>query len=370
MRSIALRLFLLLILAAVAVFLVPRLFAASPAATTSASAETTVSPTTTLAQSLATTSTDTFVSTSQAPIPTTVPPISVVFAAGGDLGATDRTADVLQAIGNSNAQFMLALGDLSYNHIKPEAAWCAWAIEQLGASVPMQILVGNHEDDGGPDGLIGNFAECMPDRMSSSGKYGVQYFFDADETVRVIMIAADTRVDGEKYNYEPESDQEQWLIGAIRDARQEGIPWVIVGGHKPCITVGEKRCESGEHLAQLLVDEGVDLVLYGHDHNYQRTHQLSCITVNSFDPACVADESEDLKAGNGTVFVVAGVTGRTGMYKVDENDSEAGYFAAFLGPDNPEAGNGYVEVVATSDELHMRFVGVTSDFSDEFAIRR
>lgn len=367
MRTIALRFVLaFILLAGTAALVIPRLPDRSPTevTTTTSTATTAASsaplPTTTTGLVVPTTSLDTTT--------TTAPEIAVTFAAGGDLGATERTSEVLTAIGESAAEFMLAIGDLSYNHIQPESAWCDWASERLGPDVPMQVLVGNHEDDGGPDGLIGNFAACMPDAMNSQGKYGVQYFFDIDTTVRIIMLAADTRVDGEKYNYDPESEQEQWLVDAVTGARRAGIRWVVVASHKPCLSVGEKQCESGEHLAQLLVDLGVDLVLYGHDHNYQRTHQLSCITVNSFDPDCVAADKNDLIAGNGTVFVTAGVTGRTGMYRVDPNDSEAGYFAAFLGPDDPEAGNGYVEIVITPRDLQLRFVGVGSDFSDGFAI--
>ena len=369
MRTIALRFVLaFVVLAGAAALVIPRLpnqsrpEATSTTSTTSPRESSALLPTTTTGLTPPTTTLDTTT--------TTEPEITVTFAAGGDLGATERTSEVLTAIGESAAEFMLAIGDLSYSHIQPESAWCEWATERLGPDVPMQVLVGNHEDDGGPDGLIGNFAACLPDRMNSTGKYGVQYFFDVDTTVRIIMIAADTRVDGEKYKYDPDSEQEQWLIDAVKGARQAGIPWVIVASHKPCLSVGEKRCESGEHLAQLLVDLGVDLVLYGHDHNYQRTYQLTCITENSFDPDCVAAESDELVAGKGTVFVTAGVTGRTGMYQVDPNDSEAGYFAAFLGPDDPEAGNGYVEIAATPTSLELRFVGVTSGFTDGFMVRR
>ena len=367
MRTIALRFALALIVLAGAVALVvPRLPNQTPRevatpTTTDSSVTATPMPSPTTHDSTAST-------TTPGTTRTTEPEITVTFAAGGDLGATNRTSDVLTAIGESEAEFMLAIGDLSYSHVEPESAWCDWVNERLGNDVPMQVVVGNHEDDGGPDGLIGNFAACMPDRMNSTGKYGVQYHFDIDTTVRVIMIAADTRVDGEKYNYDPGSDQERWLIGAIRQARQSGTRWIVVGTHKPCLTVGQKECESGEHLAQLLVDEGVDLVLYGHDHNYQRTHQLSCVTVDRFDPSCIADDDDDLVAGEGTVFVVAGVTGRTSLYKVNAGDSEAPYFAAFLGPGEPDPGHGYVEVVATADWLEMRFVGVTTPFADQVTI--
>ncbi len=375
MRTIALRFVLaLILLAGAAALVIPRLPDRSPTqapstTSTESTAASAASQSTNGSTSPTSASTASQVTTLDATTTTTTTPeIALTFAAGGDLGATERTSEVLTAIGESTAEFMLGIGDLSYSHIEPESAWCDWASERLGADVPMQVVVGNHEDDGGPDGLIGNFAACMPDRMNSTGKYGVQYYFDVDTTMRIIMLAADTRVDGEKYNYDPGSDQEKWLIDAIRQARQSGTRWVVVGAHKPCLTVGQKECESGEHLAQLLVDEGVDLVLYGHDHNYQRTHQLSCVTVNSFDPACVADDDDEHVAGDGTVFVVAGVTGRTSLYKVSANDSEAPYFAAFLGPGEPNPGHGYVEVAATAHMLEMRFVGVTTPFEDRVRI--
>lgn len=355
----------------VALFVIPRLAGspAGPSPTVPPSAGGTIRATT-VPNTPATAPTSTSTSTSTATTSTTVPEIVVTFAAGGDIGASDSAGEVLATIKKSAAQFMLAVGDLSYSQIEPETAWCDWVYEQLGQEIPMEVLVGNHEDDGGPDGLIANFAACLPDQMNSTGTYGVQYFFDVEDTVRVILLAADTRVDDEKYNYEPGSEQEKWLVDAIREARRADIRWVVVGTHKPCLTVGKKECESGEHLTQLLVDEGVDLVLYGHDHNYQRTYQLSCVSVDAFDPDCVANNSDALIAGDGTVFVVAGLTGKTSLYPVNPNDSEAPYFAAFLGPGVPDPGHGYVEITATPEVLEMRFVGVTTAFTDSFVIRR
>ena len=61
---------------------------------------------------------------------------------------------------------------------------------------------------------------------------------------------------------------------AIDGARTASIPWVVVGMHKPCITVGEYACDPGADLFNLLLSKKVDLVLSGHEHTYQRSHQL------------------------------------------------------------------------------------------------
>jgi hypothetical protein len=78
----------------------------------------------------------------------------------------------------------------------------------------------------------------------------------------------------------------------------------------------------------LLINERVDLILQGHDHVYQRSHALSCITVNSVNPACIADDGSDgvYAKGAGPVIVVNGEFGRP-LYSINPQDTEFGYFA-------------------------------------------
>ncbi|MDH5422447.1 MAG: metallophosphoesterase, partial [Acidimicrobiia bacterium] len=308
------------------------------------------------------------------PLPPPPPPpptgSAVTFAAAGDLGAETSTAAVLGHIGRSEAEFLLALGDLSYNQITPESSWCSWVRSNLGASLPVQMAVGNHEHDHGSDGSWDKFAQCLPDAMSSTGNYPAQYFFDLQGTVRMIVVSAGLTIDGHPYTYESGSADAEWLTAAIRSARTSGIEWVVVGTHKPCISVGKKSCEPDRHLTDLAVSEGVDLMLHGHDHNYQRTHQLSCISVDSFSPACVSDADGNHRAGDGTVLVVSAAVRDTSLYAVSGSDSEAGYFADSMGANSVDSGAGYVEVTATPDSLIVEFIGVTTNHSDAFEIRK
>jgi hypothetical protein len=70
----------------------------------------------------------------------------------------------------------------------------------------------------------------------------------------------------------------------------------------------------------LLIDKKADLVLTGHDHTYQRTHQLgagtSCpnLVPNSFSMACICGPDASMEQGAGTVFVTVG-TGGVGSTK-------------------------------------------------------
>jgi hypothetical protein len=294
---------------------------------------------------------------------------ALVFTAGGDIGAGGDTDDVLAAIGADDGEFFLALGDLSYSRVEPESAWCDHVKGYLGSEFPVQLIVGNHEDDDRVDGFIGDFAACLPDRMNSTGVYGAEYFFDVDGLVRVIMIGAGNDVDGVRYDYEVGTDGYAWLSDTIDDARLDGIPWVVVGVHKPCLTAGAKACEVGVELADLLIDKRVDLVLSGHDHNYQRSGQLDCLVLGSFDSSCVVDDGIDgvYPRGEGTVFVVSGVTG-AGFYAIDPDDPEYPYLAASMGGGDPLEGSGYFRVTVSDSALTGTFVGVTSPYTDTFTI--
>lgn len=292
------------------------------------------------------------------------------FTAGGDIGASADTEDTMASLAKGKGAFFLALGDLSYSDLRPESAWCEYIKAHLGSSFPVQLIVGNHEDDDRPDGFIGEFTKCLPDRMGAKGTYGTEYYFDANDLVRIIMIGADTVVDGVEYDYEKGTAHYAWLSDTIDSARASGIPWVIVGMHKTCISAGRKPCEVGEDLAKLLIEKRVDLVLSGHDHNYQRSHQLGCITVESYSASCVTDDGADgvYERGNGTVFVIAGLIGGSSPYRIDGSDPEYSYFASTLGAGDAREGRGYLSVDVTASELVVTFIGTTTSFSDRFSV--
>ncbi len=294
---------------------------------------------------------------------------SVTFTAGGDIGATAATDASLTLIDDIDPWFHLALGDLSYSDLEPEQAWCDYVTSHVG-SLPFQLVVGNHEDDDHRDGFIGDFAACLPDRMDSVGRYGVQYYFDVGELARVIMIAADNEVGGVDYQYTEGSAHHQWLENVIEDARARDIPWVIVGMHKVCITAGIKSCQIGPDVIDLLLDERVDLILHGHEHNYQRSKQLACAEVGRYDASCVVDDGADdrYRKGAGAVWAVVGATGGSAMYPVHPGDPEFPYLAASMGDGDPLEGRGFLQVELTASTLEATFVGSTTSYADTFVI--
>lgn len=296
-------------------------------------------------------------------------PATVTFAAAGDHAAGAATTASLRALATAGAAFYLALGDLSYGSTGSEQSWCDLVKSHVGSSFAFELVSGNHEDDARPNGFIDNFAACLPDRMNAHGRYGAEYYFDVGPLLRVIVIAPNLRVGGVSYEYVQGNSRYAWLAQRIDEARAAAIPWVIVGMHKVCITLGEKSCEIGADLMNLLISKRVDLVLQGHDHTYQRSKQLTCASRGSFMSACVVDDGSDdtYTKGAGTVFVVAGAFGNT-FYPIDTLDPEVGYFARWMGS-NANPTYGFVKYTVTPTRISAQYVRTSGGtFTDSFGI--
>jgi len=298
------------------------------------------------------------------------------FAAAGDMGASSAISS-LAKLNSSGVNFYLALGDLDYDQTPTDEAWCDYVKQRLptlGPTFPFELVAGSHEYQGGPNGYVMNHAACLPDRLGATGLYGAQYYFDypaSSPLMRVIMISPNLRIENVDYNYTVGSPEYKWLISAIDGARNAGTPWVAVGMHKVCISTGVKPCEIGTDLMNLLVSKHVDLVLQGHDHNYQRGKQLAlngatcpAVPAGSFDPDCVVDDGSDngYVKGAGTVFVISGSFGFC-CYSVAPADPEAGYFARLA-----DTSKGFTKYTVGRGHITAQFVKSTGAFTDSFKI--
>jgi hypothetical protein len=368
---------------AVADYVVLRDDALVGTSTTTTFADTTAAPSTTYAYSVV--ARDAAGNTSDpsdaALVTTSAAQNRVVFSAGGDHGANDRTAASLAALDTSPAEFYLAVGDLDYDDTPTDAAWCDFVTSHLptkGATFPFELVTGNHEDQNGSDGYIMNHAACLPDRMASTigpgSVYGAEYSFDypvAQPLMRVIMISPELLIENISYEYRAGDPHYQWVAHRIDEARASGIPWVVVGMHHPCYSAGKHGCEISADLLNLLVNKRVDLVLQGHEHNYERSKQLATnastcplMPTASYDADCVVDDGADASymKGAGSLFVVAGMFGRN-LYPIDPTRFGYPYFAEL-----DATSWGFVEYTVTQDRLQASFVSSSGSFTDQFTI--
>ena len=278
------------------------------------------------------------------PTPTPVEPTSLVFTA--DIGVGTQGKSTLAKIGLRNPAATVILGDLAYAP-DLEQAFC----DQVNSRIktPVQLLAGNHEEMGSTDGYIDDYAACLPGGLPITGTYAREYYFDRGN-VRTILVSPGIEFSGPVSYYEPGTAGRAFLENAIRDAKAKGM-WTIVGMHHPCLTRGIHTCsDTSPAVTDVALAEGVDLVLSGHNHNYERSHQLA----GSVAAPVVVDSDSSFAAGAGTVFAVVGNAG----HNPRTIDSKTSIWAVNNGTNSPGGfAYGYGLVRATATTLSLGHAG-------------
>ena len=309
-------------------------------------------------------------------------PVSFTFGVAGDYANGSNFQATAGQVKAQNVDFQLAVGDLAYSTV--EQSWCNyWKNTVLYNNI--LIVAGNHDSGESSSGNINTYAQYCPYTLSSpsTGTYAKQYYFDYPQTnpiARFIIISPGLGGSfiGFDANYAVGHQGYTFTQNAIDDARAKGIKWVVVGMHKNCLSMGTKGCEIGIDLMNLLINKQVDLVLQGHDHNYQRGKQLKCAQTNSYNASCVADDGVDNQytKGAGTIFLING-TGGQGLYSVNPGnpgdcfntgDSEYCYFAKWMGSNiNPTFG--FSKFSVTDTQMSAQFIrSAGGTFTDSFTI--
>jgi calcineurin-like phosphoesterase family protein len=289
---------------------------------------------------------------------------SFTFSAAGDYDIKDNFKKNVSTLGSKNdPDFALVLGDFAYTPNK-EKEWCSYWKQHVKNVI---LITGNHDSGGeGKGGVLATYAQhCQFPFKGLKGTYGQQYYFDyptAKPTARFILISPG--IEGQEDQYRKNNKGYDFTNNAIDDARKQNIPWIIVGFHKNCITAGiDGVCEIEKDLQDLLVAKKVDLVLQGHDHSYQRSKQLSCVSEGKYRKECIVDSDSDLVKGAGTIIQIIGTGGRK-LFSIDEQDKEYPYFAATNGN---TLGTGMFTVSPTA--LSFRFENSDGEkFDDPFTI--
>lgn len=289
------------------------------------------------------------------------PPVTdpVTFAVTADNGIASPAQAVFSGIGRSGAQLSFVLGDLAYQSSK-ESTYCSMVTSRVNA--PVELLTGNHEDDATHDGYLKNYVKCLPDRLAVTGTYAKDYVLDRG-AVRFIMIAPNILIDGVQKTYADGTPEQAWLRTKIREGHTAGR-WVVVGMHKPCLTLGIHGCASSPQLTNALIAEKVDLSLAGHDHNYIRSNQLS----GTVAAPRVIDSDSAFAAGKGTVFVIVG----NGGHEARTVAAKTALWAAASGSNSPGGlTDGFGKVTATPTSLTFTLVRTGGGtLSDSFTITR
>jgi hypothetical protein len=113
----------------------------------------------------------------------------------------------------------------------------------------------------------------------------------------------------------------------------------------------------------MLITKKVDIVLQGHEHGYERSKQLKCAKVNTYDATCVANSGNSVTKSDGTIIHVI-ATGGQSLRSLNTSDSEYPYFAV---ANNDTYGFGKFTVNATS--LTFQFIrSAGGSLTDQYTI--
>jgi len=203
---------------------------------------------------------------------------------------------------HSSPEQYLMLGDYSY----VSTATC-WLDIMSSIKSLSKITIGNHEDD---------LNEGLNQYKSAFGLGADTFYAFTYSNARIIVMDSDNRC------FTSNCAQYSFVLNQLQQASQDpSINWIIVYIHKQFYTspntCGSSSCSntatdttSLRNTYQKWFDQyGVDVVLNGHLHNYQRTYPLKYNSASPSKPIITSTVSNDYTDPTGEIFVTVGTGG-------------------------------------------------------------
>jgi len=210
------------------------------------------------------------------PPPSSMYPYKIALT--GDVGLTEVSLLSIDALVAMKPDVVLLAGDLCYTD-RWAPTWDTWGREsqKLGANVPILTTGGNHEVQNGENMVPLTLRYTTPYVGASSPDPA----YWGREIGPVHVVALNTYA-----GYEFTSLQYGWLENYLATRiNRVRTPWVIVMMHTPWYNSNTGHWGEGErfrnNMEPLLHQYGVDIVLSGHVHSYERS---TTVLNNTIDP--------------------------------------------------------------------------------------
>ncbi|KFE67339.1 purple acid phosphatase family protein [Hyalangium minutum] len=274
---------------------------------------------------------------------------SLTFTAMGDFGTGDETQQgVLSRLaqpGNAG-ELLLTLGDNAYSK-GTEQEFQDRMFTPMAAvlrQVPLFPSLGNHEygtDQGQP--YLDNF--YLPANNSEHSERYYSFDWGPVHFVALDSSCAIGRASPDRCTLEA---QKRWVE---QDLAASQRPWKVVFFHHPSWSSGKHGSEltMRNEFGPLFEQHGVDLVLTGHDHNYERTQPM---WGGDVAPA----------GTRGITYVVVG----SGGAKLRRFPEEAPSWTAYRN----NTDTGYLEVAVNGGTLTAKFYNPNGEVKDSFTLTK
>jgi 3',5'-cyclic AMP phosphodiesterase CpdA len=296
---------------------------------------------------------------------------SIPGPAGRGLGPhTPNAGYIVDAVNALDPLFHLMNGDLSYANISdaPVATWAAYFtnIMRSARHRPWMPAAGNHENEvgNGPQGYESYRTRFDLPGNGSAEFAGSWYAFTVG-AVRVLSINNDDvclqdgafssyrrdHVPGYRdHGYDPYVHgysgglQRAWLEAELAAARgDEEIDWIVVCMHQVAMSSAHLNgADLGirQQLMPLFDAYGVDLVVAGHEHHYERTFPVRGVEPGSslLTPVPRSCDPAEMDTRDGTVHMIIGGGGHSVPRPAPEHGiPPEGSLIIGVGPGSPQS---------------------------------
>jgi Calcineurin-like phosphoesterase/Purple acid Phosphatase, N-terminal domain len=247
---------------------------------------------------------------------------------GLDANSTPSTKDIVTGIEQVAPLFHLLNGDLCYANLDVDRVrtWNNFFTNNTRSTRyrPWMPAAGNHEIEkaNGPLGL-GAFQAyfTVPSTETDPELAGLWYSFTVG-SVHVIVLQNDDvclQDGGDVYIHGYSGGRQvAWLEKELRAARKStSIDWVVVAMHQVMVSSSDANgADLGLRATYgpLFDKYGVDLVLCGHEHDYERSLAVRGVVSGSetLTPAPVSSRTDVIDSAHGTVHMILGGGGVSG----------------------------------------------------------
>ncbi|KAG0471718.1 hypothetical protein HPP92_016264 [Vanilla planifolia] len=193
----------------------------------------------------------------------------------GSLSVVEAIAD---EVASGNIDSVLHIGDISYaTGFLVEWDYFLSLITPVAGHVSYMTAMGNHERDYTDSGSVyetpDSGGECGVAyesyfQMPTQAKDKPWYSFE-QASVHITVISTEQ-------NWDENSEQYHWMQKDLASVDRTRTPWLIFAGHRPMYSSQDSILPSVDQdfvksIEPLLFKNKVDLALFGHVHNYERT---------------------------------------------------------------------------------------------------
>lgn len=191
-----------------------------------------------------------------------------------DFEENDTLARMEELVTSGDVQVVIHSGDISYaDGYQPHWDVFMNRMEPIVSSVPYMVTPGNHE-------FWFNFTAYksrffMPGVLDAGGS-GDNMFYSWDlGFAHFIALNSETALDTANFK----DDEVEWVRQNLAAVDRTVTPWVIAHFHRPMYCSNDHACGDGaahlrEQMEDVFLEFGVDLVLVGHVHSYERMYPV------------------------------------------------------------------------------------------------